>query len=130
MARSIGRSGGASIHGVIYEDTITPHLDYLVAFAAENVAHAMSEGATRVQEYAQANAPWADRTGAARAGLTADSSFDGGVITITLEHSVDYGEWLEVIQDGRFAIIMPTLELLGPQIIHEAGGHVMDIGSI
>lgn len=60
--------------------------------------------------YAKANAPWTDRTGDARRGLNVSVDGDGNTITMQLFHTVDYGLWLEVIQNGAFAIIMPTLE--------------------
>lgn len=70
----------------------------------------MLKVAERSLEYAKANAPWEDRTGDARAGLNVDLQSDGDSILMSLYHTVDYGLWLEVIQSGRFAIIMPTLE--------------------
>lgn len=66
------------------------------------------------------NAPWVDRTGAARSGLKAEASEDGGIITMALSHSVDYGYWLEVIQNGRFAIVGPTLEQEARRITYNA----------
>lgn len=66
------------------------------------------------------NAPWVDRTGDARRGLTARASNDDGIITMTLSHTVDYGFWLEVIQNGRFAIIGPTLETEARRITYNA----------
>lgn len=68
------------------------------------------EVAQKSLEYAKANAPWEDRTGDARAGLNVDVQSDGDSILMSLYHTVDYGLWLEVIQSGNFAIIMPTLE--------------------
>lgn len=109
-------------------DGIGPTLDYLAISAADNVARAMESGKLRVETYAKMNAPWADRTGAARNGLTASVELEAGEVVLTLEHTVDYGQWLELIQDGRFAIIMPTLEALGPEIIRDAGGHVTQVG--
>lgn len=80
----------------------------------------MKESARRVDAEAQANAPWEDRTGDARSGLTADVTNQDGIVELTLYHTVDYGLWLEVIQNGRFAIIMPTLEGNGAKIFSDA----------
>lgn len=113
--------------GIIVHDGITPTLDVVVATTAVRVTEAMERGKERVQDYAQSNAPWADRTGEARSGLIADVSEDNGEIVLELAHSVDYGIWLETIQDGAFAIIMPTLEALGPEILAEAGAEVVNI---
>lgn len=74
-----------------------------------------------VEENAKANAPWEDRTGDARAGLQTRVVKAQGSISLFLEHTVEYGLWLEVIQNGRFAIIMPTLEAMAPEIFLLAG---------
>lgn len=72
--------------------------------------------ASEIESDAQQNAPWSNRTGDARDGLVAEASMEGGDIVVTLMHTVDYGEWLETIQSGRFAIIMPTLDKYGPAV--------------
>jgi hypothetical protein len=113
---------------VIFHDGIGPVLDYLVAGMAENVAEAMGQGAEEVESYAQMNAPWNDITGAARSGLTASVSLEDGEVVLELAHTVEHGYWLETIQDGSYAIIMPTLEALGPRIIQDAGGQVVSTG--
>ena len=115
--------------GITVIDGIGPVLGYMVASTAINVAEAMASGKEEVELYARMNAPWSDQTGAARAGLTASVYQDGGEIVLELAHSVDYGIWLELIQDGAFAVIMPTLEALGPKIIRDAGGKVLQTGS-
>lgn len=68
----------------------------------------------------QQDAPWTDRSGDARRGLRAVASNENGIITMTLSHTVDYGYWLEVIQNGRFAIIGPTLEQEARRITYNA----------
>lgn len=115
--------------GIFVVDGIGPVLGYLVASSAANVAEAMEQGRENVEAYAQMNAPWTDQTGAARAGLTASVTLEDGEVVLELAHSVEHGYWLEVIQDGAFAIIMPTLEALGPEIIRDAGGQITSIGS-
>jgi len=67
------------------------------------------------------NAPWTDRTGDARAGLDVGVDHDGENVDLQLFHTVDYGLWLEVIQSGRYAIIMPTLEAFADQVMGSVG---------
>ncbi|AOE44827.1 hypothetical protein BI084_gp15 [Gordonia phage Terapin] len=56
------------------------------------------------------NAPWTDRTTAARQGLYTVVNHEGkGHYTIIFSHTVHYGIWLEVKFSGRDAIIMPTV---------------------
>lgn len=118
-----------SIAGILVVDTIGPRLDVAVAETAARVTAVMESGKERIESYAKFNAPWEDRTGAARDGLTASVDEDDGFIVLELAHTVDYGVWLETIEDGTFAIIMPTLEALGPELIVEAGGVVTHLGS-
>jgi len=78
------------------------------------------DAADDVKSTAQTDAPWADRTGEARKGIDTDVAESKGDIVLTLFHTVDYGLWLEVIQSGRFATIMPTLEQKAPVILARA----------
>lgn len=114
--------------GMIVHDGIGPVLAYLAVNAATNVAEAFETGKEQLEMHAKMNAPWADRTGEARNGLTAYVHEESGEIVLELAHTAEHGYWLELIQDGRFAIIMPTLEALGPAILRAAGGRVMDTG--
>jgi hypothetical protein len=109
-------------------DGIGPRLEILAGSAVIQAQAAMEIGAMEVEAAARANAPWDDRTGDARAGLTAETYEDGGVLVIELYHTVDYGQWLELIQDGRFATIMPTLEAFGPEILRRGGAAAIGIG--
>lgn len=114
--------------GITLVDGIGPIVGFMVANAAHQVYEAMEDGRAEVEAYAQSNAPWSDITGQARNGLVADVRLEGGEVVLELAHTVDYGRWLELIQDGAFAIILPTLELLGPHIIQDAGGAVLHTG--
>lgn len=114
--------------GMFVHDGIGPIIDIMAASVVQNIANAMEEGKAQVESHAQANAPWSDITGRARQGLKADISIEGGEVVLTLSHSVDYGYWLELIQQGKFAIIMPTLEALGPEILKNAGAVVTHTG--
>jgi hypothetical protein len=84
--------------------------------------------ARQVEAYAKEHAPWDDRTGDARAGLTAKGEQRLVYYAITLYHTVSYGIWLEVRWDGKYAIIVPTLEHMGPQLMIELG--VLGMGGI
>ena len=114
--------------GFIVFDGIGPKLDLLALGAYTETLGDMEAAALEVEYYAQANAPWADITGQARSGLMASVYDEGGEIVLELSHGVEYGYWLEVIQDGRFAVIMPTLEVLGPEILRRAGASVVSGG--
>lgn len=69
------------------------------------------------ESYAKQNARWTDRTGNARQGLyglVEDLANDA--VAIYLSHSMDYGKWLELRWNGRYAILWPTIEVHLPQI--------------
>lgn len=85
---------------------------------------AFEEAADDVKNAAQMDAPWDDRTGDARAGLDTKVEMSNGEIVLTLFHTVEYGLWLEVIQNGRFATIMPTLESYAPRAFNLAEAKV------
>lgn len=54
------------------------------------------------------NAPWQDRTGNARQGLYGTASMDSKEIKIRIGHTMDYGVFLELARDGKYAILKPT----------------------
>ncbi len=63
-----------------------------------------------LESYAKQTAPWTDRTGAARQGLTGLAVKAATGVTIILAYSVSYGIYLELKNAGRFAVLVPTLE--------------------
>lgn len=75
---------------------------------------------TQLEDTAKNLAMWEDRTGEARDGLTAQAFNQGGHVYMNLFHTADHGIWLELIQSGRFAVIMRTLEQEAPRIIDNA----------
>lgn len=81
------------------------------------IAAAMKFHATRARAYARTNAPWTDRTSNARNGLFAKAQSSGGSHRIIVGHTVPYGVWLEVRWSGRYAIIRPTIDQEGPQVM-------------
>lgn len=75
---------------------------------------------TKAEAYARANAPWTDRTSNARNGLFAKAERDRPHYRIIIAHSVPYGIWLEVRFSGRYAIIRPTVDAIGPDVMRTA----------
>jgi hypothetical protein len=73
--------------------------------------------APRVESYMKINAPWTDRTGNARNGLAARAYRDQETVGIVLFHQVPYGIWLETRWDGAYAIINPTIDQMGPEVM-------------
>jgi len=72
--------------------------------------------AGQLEGRAKANAKWTDRTSNARNGLFGSTGIAGNEVQIYLGHSVEYGIFLELANDGRFAILKPTLDAAIPEI--------------
>lgn len=87
----------------------------------------MEYNAPKVEAHMKFNAPWTDRTGNARQGLSAQAFEDGPNHGIILFHTVPYGIWLEVRFNGRYAIIDPTIEVMGPQVMASLANILGDI---
>lgn len=106
-----------------YYDSLTPRLLAFPVVLDKAIGERLEDLASEVEDYMKANAPWGDRSGAARAGLTADY-VDGGIFqhAIVLYHTVDYGIWLEIRWNGQYAIIVPTMEKFGPEVMAGMGG--------
>lgn len=73
--------------------------------------------ATRAVAWARQNARWRDRTSNARNGLFARAERDTPVYRIVIGHSVPYGVFLEIRWSGRYAIIRPTVDHEGPELM-------------
>lgn len=83
-------------------------------------------GAIKMKSYAQNNAPWTDRTGAARGRLTSYTQDMGNVIRIVVAHGVDYGIWLELANEKRYAIIPQTIQTVGQDEIMPAFHNMLE----
>jgi hypothetical protein len=72
-------------------------------------------------DYAEAHmrrhAPWTDRTTNARNGLFGRAFTNPDHYVIVVYHTMPYGIWLEVRSNGRYAIILPTIETVGPRVM-------------
>lgn len=77
----------------------------------------MQQYASDLQSYAQRNARWTNRTGEARRRLRGSYQSVHNGYRLVLSHGVDYGIWLELAHEKRFAIINETIETVGQQQI-------------
>lgn len=68
-------------------------------------------------EYMRINAPWTDRTGAARNGLFSQVFSDDDLKKIVFAHSVEYGIYLETMESGQYQIINPTIRVVGARLM-------------
>lgn len=69
-----------------------------------------------MEGYAKQNAPWQDQTGNARQRLKGDSQDMGDKVRCSISHGVDYGVYLELCNEGKYAIIEETIENAKPSV--------------
>ena len=86
----------------------------------------MEQLAKEMVAWAKENAPWEDDTGNARANLQAHVVHGNGRSVIWFGHGrgVPYGIWLEIMQNGRFAIVLPTVLKFAPKVGGKVAAHV------
>lgn len=71
----------------------------------------------QLKSYMQNNRPWTDRTGQAKRMLNAETEKVVQGVKIKLSHGVDYGIWLELANEKKYAIIEPTIRIKGPEVM-------------
>ncbi len=71
-----------------------------------------------LEAYAKSNRPWTDRTGEARKSLKGDSEkVSDEKVRCTISHGVDYGVFLEMCNERKYAILEPTIEAVSPKVL-------------
>lgn len=101
-----------------YDDReLRKKIDRLPERIDSRIAVIVDRNAAWGQSFARTNAPWTDRTGAARGGLFAFPSSMGSHHEILITHSPDYGIWLEIANSGKYQIILPTVRITGAHLM-------------
>jgi hypothetical protein len=75
--------------------------------------------AKNLEKDAKLQARWTDRTGHARQRLRGFSEKTVNGRRIVLSHGVDYGLWLELAHEKKYAIVEPTVRLSAPFILSD-----------
>lgn len=105
---------------VDYDDKrLKKNLQTFDAKLKRNVAAMMEYNASYATGWMKQNARWTDRTGAARTGLAATAHSGRNFEELFLAYSVNYGIWLEVAHDRKYAIITPALRIIGDKILRD-----------
>lgn len=110
-------------------DTLRPALAAYPAKVDRAIVGAIELNADRAEGYARTHARWTDRSGNARNGLFATTSYMPlKEYRILLSHSVNYGIWLEIRWQGKYAIIIPTLQRYGKATMDTIGKALARMG--
>jgi hypothetical protein len=77
------------------------------------------QGANKMQNYAKQNKRWTNRTGHAVQRLVGYvEKFSGFTkIRINISHGVDYGKWLELAHEQKYAILNETVQKTSKEIL-------------
>lgn len=104
------------------EDTLTGKLKGFDDWFVDALDLTMQRQAGRAETYMRQNAPWTDQTSNARNGLRAFVERSGSNGTrrrraLVLSHGMPYGIWLETRFSGKYAIIVPSLNVQGKELM-------------
>lgn len=111
-----------------FEDALSGELAEIAGRALVAAKMLASTEATKLQGYMQRKRPWTDRTGEAKRRLRADvSTPNDHLVRITLSHGVDYGKWLELAHEAKYAIIAPTIKKQGPGVYKRFQGFINEL---
>ncbi len=110
-------------------DTLTPGLRKFNDKLDRGLAGVTEHHATRAQSKMKTNARWTDRTTVARTGLGAKAFHEELHHSIVLYHTAPYGIWLEIANNGRYQIIMPTVLAEGVATMNSCRGLLERLGA-
>lgn len=73
--------------------------------------------AKKMEGEAKKNRPWTDRTGHAKNSIQGSFGWEGNKAKITLSGNMDYSVFLELANEKRFAVLVPTIQRFAPEIL-------------
>ena len=73
--------------------------------------------AKRLESYAKQKAPWTDRTGDARQRLKYNSEINENGLTISIFHQMEYGIYLELCNNEKYAILKNSRDAMLPEFL-------------
>lgn len=77
--------------------------------------------AGKAERYAKLNRPWTDRSREARRRLKGQHFWETDTqMKVAIAHGVDYGVYLELANDGKYAILEPTMNEVKDEFYRQA----------
>lgn len=71
----------------------------------------------KLEAYAKQNTPWQNITGQARRTLKGGKEWEGDKVDIYISGNMEYSPYLEYKNDGKYAILKPTIDALSREIL-------------
>ena len=94
------------------------NLDNVLGTKAKAAMRMYAESAAQnLEAHMKDNRPWTDRTGMAKARLNGSVQEVSEGLRIALAQGVDYGIWLELANEKKYAIIQPTIQSKSGEVI-------------
>lgn len=73
--------------------------------------------AKKMEAEAKNNAPWTDRTSNARNSIRGDFGWKGNQAIITLSGNMEYSPYLELANEKKYEILVPTIRRNAPEVL-------------
>lgn len=90
---------------------ITPKLKRALYLDAQNIS-------SKMEAWAKNNAVWTDQTSHARQFLRATVSWkNSDELMVSISHHVDYGVFLELCNEGKYAILEKSIAEFAPEFL-------------
>jgi hypothetical protein len=103
--------------GLTWTNPLPANIDRIYPGLSRAIEAATAKKSNDAQTYMRTNAPWQDQTSNARNGLFSEPFSEGTNFGMILFHTVPYGIYLETRFSGRYAIINPTLPVIGQEFM-------------
>lgn len=106
---------------VNYEQVVS-NLTSMKSRLKTGVEMVTSTMAKKMEQWAKDEARWKDRTGNARQTLKGRHYWeDANIIVAEISHGVEYGIWLELAHNKKYAILEDTIEAHKDEILQAWG---------
>lgn len=90
-------------------DEVLAKLDSMKAKTRASLQIIADSAVKAMESYAKTNARWTDRTGNARQRLRGETRWESDALIAAITHNVDYGIWLELCNEKKYAILEDAL---------------------
>ena len=78
--------------------------------------------AKKMADWGRINAKWTPRTGDAQKYLTGEAYWENNeILTVAVMHNINYGIWLELAHEKKFAILEQSIETQREELMKQYG---------